>query len=182
MSSSRDQRYEEIMRRIAQLRADKAVAPKREAQNTLSQILTDLDAWGKLVKLRQMKVLNTPLHGPKVVSGLMPSPWVGVIAWRRGAGYYGYKILQIVGVWAQGDADDATISVAWKSLAYNAPTYEAEAYHKLIRRGFDFYYSGDASPPSEGRRLLSLTYNPEDRLDVREQVRATLFAWATHVS
>lgn len=179
MSSERDQRYEAIMRRIAERRAQQEAAPKRELQDDLARILENVDAWGKLEAIRRNKRLRKVVYGPKIVQGLAPDAWVGIVLWRRGSGYHGYKQLQLVGVWAFEEAGQTVLTVGTKWLAYSAPFYEAEAYHKLIRRSFDLYYEGDPTPPIDP--LYRRIYEPEQRLTIREEIRAALEAWAASV-
>lgn len=180
MSSDTNDRYEAIMRRMAERRAEQAAAPKREIQEQFAHILDAVDAWGKLEKLKSSRALRPFCWGPKDVRGLSPSPWVGVIIWRRGSGYHGYRQLQIAGVWVYGDEDRPLIAVGTKLVPYSAPTYEAEAYHKLMRRTFDLYYKDNGSPPGASTRLFTTSYDPEQRLAIRDDVRAHLVAWAAH--
>jgi hypothetical protein len=172
-------RYEEIMRRLAQRKAEQEAAPKREAQDDLARILDDLDVMGKLEKLRGAPTMKRLCWGPKVRKGLSPLTWVSAILWRRGSGYHGYKQLQIIGVWAYEDSGVPMVTVATKHLAYSAPTYEAEAYHKLIRKNFDLYYHDDGAPPA-ANRLYTVRYDPAQRLAIREEVKNALTAWAAN--
>lgn len=179
MSQSSDERYQEIMRRMAERRAEEALAPARAKQTDLGHVLDGLDVWGKLEKLARTGAMMPRLNGPKAFEGFKPATWVGVLAWRRGPGYFGYRILQLIGVWAIQDAPGPPLIVAGsKRLRYNAPTYEAEAYHKLLRKTFAPYYDGDASPPPEASRLLTVRYASEQRLELRDAVRDALAAWA----
>lgn len=121
------------------------------------------------------------LNGPKTFTGFKPYTWVGVVGWRRGPGYYGYRILQLIGVWAVQDAPGPPlIIVGTKRLRYTAPTYEAEAYHKLLRKTFEPYYDGNASPPPDATRLFTARYASERRLELRDAVREALAGWAAN--
>jgi hypothetical protein len=179
MSQSSEDRYQQIMRQIAERRAEKALEPAREKQNDLGTVLDGLDVLGKLEMIAAAGVMMPRANGPKTFSGFKPHTWVGVALWRRGGGYYGYRILQIVGVWAVQDAPGPPlIVVGTKRLRYIAPTYEAEAYHKLLRKTFEPYYDGDASPPPDATRLLSARYGSERRLELRDAVQRLLSDWA----
>lgn len=181
MSQESEERYQQIMRQIAERRAEEALAPARAKQNDLGHVLDGLDALGKLDKLQEVLPMTPRLNGPKTFEGVKPVTWVGVVAWRRGPGYYGYRVLQLIGVWAvQDTAGPPLIIVGVKRLRYTAPTYEAEAYHKLLRKTFAPYYDGDASPPQPATRLFSARYNSERRLELRDQIRETLVQWAAN--
>jgi hypothetical protein len=180
MSSDLDDRYQEIMRRMAQRRAEQEAAPKRQAKETMAHVLDSLDAYGKLERIKNSRVLHFA-YGPKAFEALKPMPWVGVMLWRRGSGYHGYKTLQIIGVWAYDQSGTPIITVGTKRLAYNAPTYEAEAYQKLIKRGFDLYYEGDASPPPVANRVYTAQYHFDRRLELRDELRTVLNDLVTHV-
>lgn len=178
MSQSSEDRYQEIMRRMAERRAEQELAPARAKQTDLGHVLDGLDAVGKLEKLTIAGALMPRLNGPRTFTGFKPHTWVGVIGWRRGPGYYGYRVLQLIGVWAIQDAPGPPlVVVGTKRLRYNAPTYEAEAYHKLLRKTFEPYYDGDASPPPETSRLYVARYGSERRLELRDAVRDTLAGW-----
>jgi hypothetical protein len=181
MSQESEERYQQIMRQMAERRAEEALAPARAKQTDLGHVLDGLDIWGKLTRLQETLPAAPRLNGPKVFEGVQPVTWVGVVAWRRGPGYYGYRVLQLIGVWAIQDAAGPPLIVAGtKRLRYTAPTYEAEAYHKLLRKTFAPYYDGDASPPAPATRLFSARYSSEQRLALRDQIRETLAQWAAN--
>lgn len=158
-----------ILRQIAQLRA-------QPAQEALARILDSLDAWGAAETARTL-MPRLISWGPKAVSGLLPMTWVGVVVWQRAPGYSGYKLLTVRGIWALQEGTDARIIVGQKVLPYSASFYEAEAYHKLIRKGFDIYYSDTGAPPTTTRSYDAL-YSLEQRLEMREAVKAWRVAGA----
>lgn len=180
--SENDRRYDEIMQRLAERRAREAEAPRRAAQQRLAGCLDDIDAWGKLETLKADKRIRRRCFGPASVGGLSPSPWVGVVAWCRGAGYYGYRRLTLVGIWAVEGETQPLLIVGTKTLTYSAPSYEADAYHRLIRKTFDIYYTDDGSPPPEAGRLWGGAYTPAQRLDLRKQVKTVLASWLDGLS
>jgi hypothetical protein len=159
-----------ILAQIAQIRREKADAPKRAAQEELARILDGLNVWGALEKLRQKRFSPNLCYGPKAVGGLEPVPFVGVVLWHRAAGYYGYKTLTLLGVWAREEST-VPILIGVKRLPYAAPFFDAEAYHKLIRRGYDLYYQDDGTPPPDA---AVIPYKPELRLSLRETIASEL--------
>jgi hypothetical protein len=166
-----DSRYAEIMRRLAARKAKQVAA---QSHDDLARILDALDAWGKVERMAKAKALRGRCWGPKDIRGLAPAAWVGVMGWHRAPGYHGYKTLTLWGVWAVAEAETPLVVVGAKHVAYSAPFYEAEAYHKLMRRGFSTYYTDDGSPPSPASRRLSIPYDPAARLALRDTVRDAL--------
>jgi hypothetical protein len=137
----------------------------------LAAVLDGLDAW-RAAELALMGCPRLLAWGPKAVSGILPAPWVGVVLWQRAGGYDGYRILMLRGVWAAREGEAARVIVGAKHLRYRAPFYEAEAYHRLIRKSFDLYYGDDGSPPAQ--RALDVAYDEQQRLALRDAVRAAL--------
>lgn len=168
MTESED-RYADIMRRIAERRAQQAVAPQREAREGLAQVLDAVDAWGRLEVIQRSKAMHRLCWGPAVVGAIIPTPWAGAVIWRRGSAYHDYKQIQLIGIWAfNGEDGTPILTVGSKMLAYSAHGYEPEAYHKLIRKHFNIYYRDDGSPPPPSGRRFTLRYDPEHRLEIRE--------------
>lgn len=176
--SDSERRYAEIMRKLAEREAEKARQPQRERQHELARILENLDAAGKLAAIQRTRALRGMCWGPKNVQGETPSAWVGVLLWRRGSGYHGYKQLQIAGVWAFDQDDETQVVFGSRYFPYTAPTYEAEAYQKLMKRGYDIYYRVDPAPPPTHQWLFSAVYRPSERLALRETLREQLSRWA----
>jgi hypothetical protein len=160
-----------ILAQIAQNRREKAEAPKRAAQDELARILDGLNVWGTLEALRTKRFSLNLCYGPKAIGGLEPEPYVGVVVWHRAAGYYGYKTLTLLGVWACEEGGKPVLLVGVKRLPYAAPFYDAEAYHKLIRRNYDLYYQDNGAPPADAQ---AIPYQPELRLSLRERIAAEL--------
>jgi hypothetical protein len=161
-----------ILAQIAEIRQARATAPLRAAQNELAAILDKLNALGALDDIRRAR-FSAPLSaGPKVVSGLTPAPWVGVVVWVRPAGYFGYKTLTLFGVWAVAETPPRLI-VDTKRLPYAAPFFDAEAYHKLFKKGFETYYGDNAATPPENSPT-TFVYEDEQRLQLRDTLAAAL--------
>ena len=153
-----------IVQQVRLLRAE-------PARTALAAILDKLDAW-RAVEAALKAAPRLLSWGPKAVSGVGPPLWVGVVMWTRAPGYDGYRVLTLRGVWAIEEGEAARVIVGVRRLAYSAPFYEAEAYHKLIRNSFDLYYGDDGTPPAQP--TLSVLYDEAQRLTLREQVRAAL--------
>ncbi|MCC6614869.1 MAG: hypothetical protein IT320_15415 [Anaerolineae bacterium] len=152
-----------ILQQVRLLRA-------QPAQAELARILDDLDAW-RAVETALAGQPRLIAWGPKIMRGDRPVPWVSVVMWRRASGYSGYKTLTLSGVWAVQDTPPRIV-VGQRRLPYAAPFYEAEAYHKLMRKEFTIYYRDDGAPPSLPSRRWDAPYVPEQRLALRETIRS----------
>lgn len=144
---------------IARRRANQVM----QQTDPLARVLDDLNVMDTLEALRRRAKLT---YGPKIITSALPSK--GVVLWQRGNGYYGYKTLKVLGVWAILRDEATVIVVGSKTLAFSAPFYETEAYHKLIKQNYDLYYTDDNRPPAQPS--FSVRYDPEARLDLRETV------------
>lgn len=144
----------------------------------LTQTLDSLNAWGALEDTQACKLLRHLCFGPKAFKGVLPAPWVGVLIWRRERGYYGYRTLHLLGVWALAESKGVRVVVGTKTLKYSAPFYDAEAYHALIQRGFETYYKDKGSPPPVESQRFCVLYDPAERLARREQLRRAVERWA----
>lgn len=168
---SRYPRQTTILQQVAQIRRERAEAPKRAAQENLARVLDGLNVLGTLEELRMKRFSQHLCYGPKTIGTLEPAGTVGAVLWHRPAGYYGYKTLTILGVWAQGEGAPPLISVGVKRLPYAGDFYDAEAYHKLIRRSYDLYYRDDSLPPADA---FTTAYSAEMRLSLRDTLAAEL--------
>lgn len=162
-----ERRYAEIMRRIAQRK--QAPTPK---PSLLESTLDQLNVLDELARLSRRLTENRIAYRPGVVNG---RGWVGVLIWHHEYGYYGYRSLTITGVWAVWRDGEIHVIVGEKTRSYAAAVFNAESYHKLVRKGFQTYYDDDGSPPTRGDSIhLQATYTPENRLAIRQQIAHTL--------
>jgi hypothetical protein len=175
-----DSRRQEIMRQLAHRQHQRKHAPQRAQQNDLAQIINDVDAWGKLEQLTGARALKRRCFGPQAARGFEPTPWVGVVIWCKGQGYYGFKELTLLGIWALPAHQTVRLIMGEKILPYAAPTYEAGAYHKIIQRHFDLYYQDDGHPPETP--IFSVDYDSAQRLQIRAQLRDELNRWLKSVT
>lgn len=170
MSAENDSRYEDILRRIAQRQQQEQRAP---VQDRLAEALNALNAYGALddLPVRRLRVL---CYGPKPFAG---EDWAAVLRWYRPRGYLGYQQLSLLGIWARLHQEAVQIIVGTRPLAFKGPYYNAESFNRHIRQRFDIYHEGDASPPRESGRLLTMLYDPAQRLAQRRELEAALLRW-----
>jgi hypothetical protein len=151
---------DDLLNEIIQRRRAHQVAQQTDP---LAHILDNLNIMDTLDRLRS----RAPLcYGPKVIRSAAPS--MGVVVWQRPAGYHGYKTLRLVGVWVQPRGEKVMVAVGKKLLPFSAPFYDADAYHKLIRKNYDLYYRDDNTPPAQP--AYSVPYDAEQRLDLRATI------------
>ena len=160
-------RKKTILEQISEIRG-------RAQLDELARILDGLNALDALDLLRAKRFSPNLSWGAKAFTGKQPTPWVGGLIWHRPAGYFGYKTLTVIGVWAVAEAEGPRIIVGSKLLAFTAPFYEAEAYHKLIRDSFDLYYTDRGAPPEQNHWVFTTLYNPTQRLELRDQLPTLL--------
>ena len=159
---------------VARLRRLHDEAPLRAAQADLASVLDGLNALDTLDSLRTGALSRVLSGGPLAISGAQPIPWVGAVIWQRAPGYFGYKMLTLYGLWAQHTPDGPLLLAGVRRLADARDFYEADAYHKRIRREFALYYADDGHPPAEPS--WSARFRPEDRLALRAQAASALAA------
>ena len=160
-------RKKTILEQISEIRG-------RAQLDALARSLDGLNALDALDLLRAKRFSPNLSWGAKAFTGKQPTPWVGALIWHRPAGYFGYKTLTVIGVWAVAEAEGTRIIVGTKLLAFTAPFYEAEAYHKLIRDSFDLYYTDRGAPPEQNRWVFTTLYDPAQRLELRDQLPGLL--------
>jgi hypothetical protein len=152
---------DDLLNEIMQRRKANQLAQQTDP---LARVLDDLNAMDALDGLRRRATL---CYGPKAIKTALPS--MGVVIWQRPSGYYGYKTISLIGVWAslrgEGEAQRVILAVGRKMLKFSAPFYDADAYHKLIRDNYDLYYQDDNKPPPQP--AYSVAYDAEQRLELR---------------
>ena len=177
MPDDRQQRYDEIMRRI-QNRADADSPLTTNIPRKLEHILDDLNALDELERLARKRSLPMIMHGTKSIKGT--ADWVGVVNWYRSKGYYGYKTLTLLGIWLSKHDHVLTLTIGEKTLTYAKSVYNAESYHKLIRKGWRTYYDDNGAPPPD-TLLHSMAYTPDERLQTRKVIQQVLNEWVTQI-
>ncbi|HEX2907017.1 MAG TPA: hypothetical protein VHO69_09170 [Phototrophicaceae bacterium] len=167
---SDDARYEEILRRIQQRQQQAENAPQQAA---LSDILDGLNALGFLEDRRRKRPRSVNAYGPKAFHGYGPPVWAGAVLWYKPRNYYEYRTLYLLGIWAIS-GDPVTVTIGLKTLPFTAPTFSPESYYFHLKRRFDIYYSGDATPPPESDRRYTTPYDATRRLELRATIETAL--------
>jgi hypothetical protein len=177
MPSSRDSRYEEIRRRIAQRGRDSA-HPAQPAP--LADALDALNALGFLEDLARQRLSQINLYGPSVFQSKLNAdlPWMGAVVWYKPRGYYHFQTLTLLGIWAYPAGDALQITLGVKTLDFAGPIFNPESLYHHLKHGFDLYYTGDASPPPEAGRCYTALYDLDERLGQRTRLQAELARWA----
>jgi hypothetical protein len=146
-------------------------------RDDLGDALDALGAWGSLEALTERRLAGALTYGPAVLRGYLPRTWAGVLLWHRPRGYYGWKTLGLLGIWALRHDDEAIEIVAGeKALIYSLPHYSPESYHYRIQREFKTFYADDGAPPATAD--LSERFDPAARLALRRAIASYLAAWA----
>jgi len=184
----RNARYAEILKRIEQRKQKETSAP---IHSLLSVALDALNAAGLLAAIKRRPPPDMSAYGPKTFVGSMgaatettpiPPQWVGTVMWHKPKGYQYYQTLRLLGIWALGAGNSIRLIIGEKRLTYNAAIFNPESYYHHIKRKFDIYYAGSASPPlqeSEGNILYDAIYDETKRLQTRAVLRDVLRTWVT---
>lgn len=174
MSDHNDDRYNEILRRIQQRQQQAAGGPH---QDVLSGVMDSLNALGFLEDYHWRHRQGIVCFGPKSFRGLGPPIWVCAALWFKSSNYYEHETLGLLGIWAIS-GEPVTVAVGVKTLPFQAPYYSPEAVYHSLKRGFETYYAGDATPPPEADWRYHAAYDPARRLMIRRELEAVLEAWA----
>lgn len=174
------------MRRIEERKQREASIP---IHSLLSVALDALNAAGLLSAIKRRPPKDMSAYGPKTFVGSIGAPteatpippqWVGTVMWHKPKGYQYYQTLRLLGIWALGAGQDIRLVIGEKRLTYNAAIFNPESYYHHIKRKFDLYYAGNASPPlqeGEGSILYDAFYDETQRLKTRSALEAVLRGW-----
>lgn len=148
-------------------------ARKQQAKTRdLLRVLDNLDTHHTLERCRDRLADTLLTHGPLTITQQ------GVpccVVWARQRGYYGYKTLWLVGIWAIPETPHPWVVVGTSALTFSAALYNPESYHKIIRKDFRSYYQ--TASPLPDNELFRAAYQPEARLDLRQAIRSTVREW-----
>jgi hypothetical protein len=188
-NEDRNARYAEILKRIEQRKQKESSAP---IHSLLSAALDGLNAAGLLAAIKRRPPNDMSAYGPKTFSGStapitenipIPEQWVGTVMWHKPKGYQYYQTLRLLGIWSLGTGNGRIrLVIGEKRLTYNASIFNPESYYYHIKRKFDIYYAGNASPPlqvSEGSILYDALYDETKRLQTRAALQDVLRNWVT---
>lgn len=176
MSDNAEQRYQEIMRRIAQHEARKR---GQQVSASLAEMLNTLNVIEPLEQFARRRNLPILGYGPTTKKALNS---LRVVVWWMQKGPLPYKQLYLFGVWAIQRENTVEIIIGTRNLAYTAPIYTAEAFWKLIKRDYITYYQDDGQPPTGDAVLYQTTYDPTNRLIIRQQIQDVIRAWQDGLS
>ena len=172
---SADQRYDDILARIAARRPFGSAPKKAEPSRPHDRALDLVNAHDALADLAEREYPRILCHGPRTLRG---AAWSGVLIWYHRKGYHGYQRLTLLGVWAQSSGSDIMLSAGLRELPYRAPVYDAGVYRVAITKGFDLYYQDKGQPPGEDDSLLfRARFTAGDRLALRDKVQAIADDW-----
>lgn len=148
--------------------------------NAQAKILAGLNALEMLEAHAAHYLHDVIWYGAASFAGGRGKPWAGALIWLREKGWHTqtYQHLTLFGVWAAAsEAGSTQLLVGTKPLQYSAPIYTPEAYHQLIKRGFQTYYDDDGAPPDGRSSVRILAYEPAQRLALRDTLSDAVRAW-----
>ncbi|MCY4464792.1 MAG: hypothetical protein OXE46_04575 [Chloroflexi bacterium] len=170
-----DDRYQDILARIAARRPFGSPRPQKKPARPHDQalnLLNAFDTWSDLVLREYKRIL---CHGPKTMRG---AAWSGVVIWYHNKGYHGYQQLRILGLWTHHAGDDIVLSVGIRVLPYRAPVFDPGAFRHNITDGFQLYYEDMGQPPGECDQLLfQAIFTVRERLKLREKLQEIADQW-----
>ncbi len=173
------QRYQDILRRIAERKSTKPNPTEKISKSAYDLILDSLNAYDEMAKLPLKSYKYILCYGPQVIRHEM---WSGVVVWYRDKGYYGYQLLHLLGVWAHQRTTNIDLIIGVRDLSYRASIYNPEGYHASIRNGFKLFYEDNGHPPDETANILFQSpYNQKERLTFRQTLNKILNQWLTEV-
>lgn len=176
MSSEEDQqRYQDIMRKIAGRRPFGGKARDEKPATLHDRVLDMVNAYDSFARLTQYTYAGIQCHGPKALRG---SAWSGVVVWYHPKGYHGYQELSMFGIWAHHAANELMLTIGERKLPYRAPIFDAGVYRVAIENGFHLYYEDDGHPPDADDQLLyQAPFDAAERLSHRQALADVLMEW-----
>lgn len=179
MSQNNDDRYQEIMKRIANRKPFEMNQKQKKNSSVYDKIADSLNLLDTLAKLSNKQYENIICHGPKALNY---SNWSGVVLWYRPKGYYGYKTLTLLGAWVKQGEKDIKFVLGLRNLDYQAAVYNPEGYFASIRKGFKLFYKDNGHPPTKDDTILyQCTYEAKERLTIRQTLTKYLDQWQQNI-
>ncbi|MGB1285440.1 MAG: hypothetical protein ACPG7F_02810 [Aggregatilineales bacterium] len=171
MSQRNEARYQEVLRRIAARDAAENASSLAPAQ-----LLNHLNVLDILTPTLRRRSLSVILCGVRVRHQSQQGRSC-VVVWYRQPDAGSHHTLYLFGIWVLQTDDQNEILIGTKTLPYSASVYVAEAYHTLIKKDYTIYYDDDGSPPEGDALLYQQIYTPKKRLDIRQDIDATVKMW-----
>ncbi|MBC7871279.1 MAG: hypothetical protein H7Y09_10610 [Chitinophagaceae bacterium] len=156
---------------IQQIKKKQQEDESGKARSVLMGVLNGLNAMGALSRCDPPGMIT---YGPTGFHGLN---WAGAVMWCKPSDYHGYKILTLLGVWAQMDEGIISLTIGTRLLPFQAAFYDAGGYHTAIQRGFQSHYEDKGTPPPESDCLWMAVYTAERRLALRAEIETVLREW-----
>ncbi len=175
-----DQRYDDILNRIATRRPFGGKPRDDKPKTPHDRALDLINAYDSLASLTALYYPDVLCYGPKA---LRRSAWSAVAIWYHQKGYHGYRLLELLGVWATYQGTDLLLTIGRRRLPYRAPVYDAGVYHVAIQNGFTLYYEDDGGAPSAAdSTLYCARFTSRDRLAHRQALTDILDNWKREMS
>ncbi len=175
MPGQNEDRYHDIMKRIAERRPFGGRTRQQQPQTPHDRALDLLNVYDSLAELTTREYAGFLCYGPKYQRG---RAWAGVVIWRHRKGYHGYQVLRLLGVWAHYVDDALTLSIGGRDLPYRAPVYDAGVFRVAIANGFELYYDDKGRPPQAGESLsYRAAFDLDERLTQRQALAEIVAEW-----
>jgi len=180
MSADENQkRYEDILKQIARRKPFGNRQPENQAATPQDCILDLMNAWDALASLTQRAYGDIVCYGPKSIRG---AAWSAAVIWYHSKGYYGYRKLNLLGIWTHYINANLTLTIGIRQLPYQSAIYNPESYHTAIQRGFKLYYSDKGMPPDDKDRILFQEgYQSKKHLTFRQALHDALRQWQSEI-
>lgn len=179
MVQDNNERYEDILKRIANRKPFEANKDVKKPSSIYDTIVDSLNMYDMIARLTQKQYQHIICHGPKIVTH---KEWSGVVIWYRPKGYYGYQMLYLLGTWIHQVNENIQLTIGVRELSYRAAVYNPEGYFASIRKGFTLFYKDNGHPPSpEDTILFESIYTTKERLTLRQTLEKCLSQWQQEI-
>lgn len=180
MSDDNNERYNDILKRIAQRKPFGQPEADKKPTSAYDLILDSLNAYDTIDRLAHRAYKTHIVHGAVI---RRYKTWSGVMLWYRPTGYHGYKTLSVFGVWAHQIGTDLTLSIGIRQLPYRMAFYNAEGYFKTIQKDFKLFYEDSGTPPTPNDTLLfRAVHQTKERLTYRQTLAQITNRWYADIT